>query len=89
MNGQKLKKCSEVHAEFIFIVDTLHTELDKDDFKVMAMVARNLWFRRNSLVHEGGRILVIITKLFIMQLNPFKKKKKCKSDHIRREMNVQ
>lgn len=42
-----------VHTEFISIVDTIRNRVTMEDFEVMAVVARNILFRRNFLVHMG------------------------------------
>lgn len=42
MCGRKLQKNRVGNAEFIHIVDTILSGLDKDDFEAMAVVARNL-----------------------------------------------
>lgn len=41
------------HYEFIFIVDTVLNIVTMEDLEIMVVVARNLWFRRNSLIHGG------------------------------------
>jgi hypothetical protein len=36
--SRRLQKCSEVHGEFISFVDSMHNELDKDDFQAMTVI---------------------------------------------------
>lgn len=44
MRGWKLQKCSMDNAKFFHIVDSIENGLDNDDFELMAVVERNLWF---------------------------------------------
>lgn len=42
MCGRKLRKSRVENAQFIHIVDSFRSILDKDDFESMAEVAKNL-----------------------------------------------
>jgi hypothetical protein len=55
MCGRKIqkKKCIE-HEDFVIInVETLQQELEPNDLELMAVMAQNLWLRRNVVVHWG------------------------------------
>ena len=34
-------------------MEALHNALNNENFDLMAVMARNLWFRRNTLIHGG------------------------------------
>lgn len=51
--GRKLQKSCAVNDEFIHVVEVLQNKLEDDDIELMALVARNLWFRRNSMILGG------------------------------------
>jgi hypothetical protein len=40
------------NEEFIHIVKDLQNKLENEDVELIAVVARNLWFRRNSVIRE-------------------------------------
>lgn len=52
MVGRSKKKCIE-HEDFVIIVETLQQELEPNDLELMAVMAQNLWLRRNVVVHWG------------------------------------
>lgn len=47
MCKRKLQKSRVENEDFIHIVETLHNKLDNDGLELLAVVAKNLWFRRN------------------------------------------
>ena len=49
------KKKSVNHEEFVFIWEELLRILSKEDMEFMAVVARQLWLRRNAFVY-GNKI---------------------------------
>lgn len=42
-----------MNEEFIHNVENLQNKLEDADLKLMVVVARNLWFRRNFVIYEG------------------------------------
>jgi hypothetical protein len=51
--GRRLHKCSFNSPDFMGIMDQLLKRLDGDDIPVVVNVARQIWFRRNSVVFGG------------------------------------
>jgi hypothetical protein len=48
-----LQKCPSVDADFITIFWMLHERLGEDELQLMAVVARLIWLRRNTVVFGG------------------------------------
>jgi hypothetical protein len=49
--GNKIQKRSTENEEFVYILEELLHFSGKEDIKLMAVVARMLWIRRNALVY--------------------------------------
>lgn len=43
-----------MNDECIHIVEVLQNKLEDDDIELMVVVARNLWFKRNSVIYGGS-----------------------------------
>jgi hypothetical protein len=41
------------NEKFIHIVEELQDKLDDEEFSILAVVARNLWLRRNTVIFGG------------------------------------
>jgi hypothetical protein len=51
--SKETTKCNMENKEFIHTVEELQNRLEDKDFEIMAIVARNIWLRRNSIIFGG------------------------------------
>ena len=53
VSNRKLQKCSSEAIDFVGLLEHLFDILSQEEMQVFVMVARQLWFRRNGVIHEG------------------------------------
>jgi hypothetical protein len=54
MCGKKLQRSCSENDGFINIVEGLQNKVEDEDLELTAVVARNMWFRRNCAVYGGA-----------------------------------
>jgi len=53
MCGSKIQKSCIDHEDFTFIVEELRPRLEREEWELMAILARSLWVRWNALIFGG------------------------------------
>jgi hypothetical protein len=52
----RIQKCTSDEVDFLYIMEKLMERLDVDQMVLVATVARQIWFRRNSVVFGGDMV---------------------------------
>jgi ribonuclease HI len=52
----KIHKCTSDEVDFIYVMEKLLARLDDDQMQLVGTVARQIWFRRNSIVFGGKMV---------------------------------
>lgn len=59
----KVQKSSGGGLAFINVMEEMMDICDHEEYQLVVVIARKIWFMRNTMVH--GSDLLILTKLFV------------------------